>query len=152
MSFNTKKIVYIDMDHVLCDYDAGYKAHQSMYPDLEFPQSQPGLYRSLKPMPGAIEAFRSLSARSDVEVYILTAPSERNPHCYSEKRIWVEEYLGLAAVNRLIISPHKNLLRGDYLIDDCASGKGQEHFEGELILFGSQQYPGWSQVLKYLRC
>jgi 5'(3')-deoxyribonucleotidase len=126
------------MDHVLCDYDGGFKAHQSKHPDVEFPQSQPGLYRSLQPMPGAIAAYKWLSAQPHLEVFILTAPSEMNPHCYTEKRIWVEEHLGLEAVNRLIISSHKDLNRGDYLIDDCAAGRGQEYFDGELILFGSQ--------------
>ncbi|MDQ2077499.1 hypothetical protein [Marinimicrobium sp. ABcell2] len=149
MRFKDKKIVYIDMDHVLCDYDAGFKAHQSKYPDLAFPQSKPGLYQSLRPMQGAIEAFKWLCAQPDLEIFILTAPSEKNPHCYSEKRIWVEEHLGFAAVNRLIISPHKDLYRGDYLIDDCATGKGQDHFEGTLILFGSHEFPGWSSVLKH---
>lgn len=42
MNTNTT-VIYVDMDHVLCDYDLGYKAHKAKYPDLPFPQSQPGL-------------------------------------------------------------------------------------------------------------
>ena len=46
MNTNTT-VIYIDMDYVLCDYDLGYKAHKAKYPDLPFPQSQPGLYTNL---------------------------------------------------------------------------------------------------------
>ncbi|MDO3380902.1 5' nucleotidase, NT5C type [Gilvimarinus algae] len=151
MRFDGKKIVYIDMDHVLCDYEAGFNAHQTKYPELAFPQSQPGLYIGLAPMPGAVDAFKWLSAQPELEVFILTSPSEMNPHCYSEKRQWVEQHLGMAAVNRLIISPHKDLNRGDYLIDDNVAGKGQDHFEGELIHFGSEQYPDWRSVVAYFQ-
>ncbi|BFM21691.1 5' nucleotidase, NT5C type [Gilvimarinus japonicus] len=149
MRFEGKKIVYIDMDHVLCDYEAGFNAHQTKYPELAYPQSQPGLYIGLDPMPGAVDAFKWLSAQPELEVFILTSPSEKNPHCYSEKRQWVEKYLGMETVNRLIISPHKDLNRGDYLIDDNVAGKGQDHFEGELIHFGSEQYPNWQSVTTY---
>lgn len=138
------------MDHVLCDYDEGFEAHQAKYPDLEFPQSEPGMYVNLEPLPGAIDAYQWLDSLPAVEVYILTSPSVRNPHCYAEKRIWVERYLGLGVAENLIISPHKHLNKGDFLIDDNAFGKGQERFEGELILFGSKDFPDWSSVLKYL--
>jgi|SRR5690554_1150660 len=149
MRFDGKKIVYVDMDHVLCDYNAGFMAHQAKYPDLEFPQSQPGLYQNLEPMPGAIQVYSWLSRQPELAVFILTSPSIRNPHCYSEKRIWVEKHLGLDAAYNLIISPHKNLSRGDYLIDDNATGKGQDHFEGTLILFGSVDFPNWLAVQEF---
>jgi 5'-nucleotidase len=87
--------------------------------------------------------------KSRIKCFILTAPSIKNPHCYREKRQWVEKYLGMTAVNNLIISAHKGLHRGDYLMDDCASGKGQENFEGQLIQFGSTHYPDRSSVRTY---
>lgn len=141
-----KIIIYVDMDFVLCDYAKGYREHQARYPDLKYPQSQPGLYINLEPMPGALEAYRWLDAHPMTEVYILTAPSIMNPHCYSEKREWVEQYLGMGIVENLIITPHKNLNKGDYLIDDNASGKGQDGFEGELLLFGGDDFPDWRSV------
>jgi 5'(3')-deoxyribonucleotidase len=49
---------------------------------------------------------------------------------------------------KLIISPNKGLLKGDILIDDIVEGKGQEHFEGELIHFGSAKFPDWESVLE----
>ena len=34
----------------------------------------------------------------------------------------------------MIISGYKHLLKGDYLIDDNVTGKGQDKFEGKLLL------------------
>ena len=50
----------------------------------------------------------------------------------------------------LIICSHKGLLKGDILIDDHASGRGQELFEGKLIHFGQDDYPDWETVLNTL--
>lgn len=144
-------IVYVDMDHVLADYDAGFEEWQKKFPHLEFPQSQPGMYIALKPLPGAIEAMKTLFSWPDVEVYILSAPSVKNAHSYTEKREWVERYLGEDACDRLILSGHKGLNQGDFLIDDQAEGKGQEMFAGELIQFGTSKYATWQDVLDYLQ-
>jgi len=144
-----KTIIYVDMDHVLCDYDAGFTQWQAKYPELKYPQSQPGMYLSLEPMAGAIETYLWLHNHLNTAVFVLTAPSVKNPHCYSEKRLWVERHLGIDAVDNLIISPHKGLNRGDYLIDDNISGKGQESFEGELIHYGSERFSNWATVRDY---
>jgi 5'(3')-deoxyribonucleotidase len=142
------KIIYIDMDDVLCDYTTAYKQSRTSYPDEKFPQSRIGFFLDFKPINGAVDAFKYLSSLADHEVYILTAPSEYNPNSYSEKRLWVEKYLGFETVPRLIISSNKGLLKGDYLIDDYIEGKGQEHFEGQLIHFGTDEFPNWSSVMR----
>jgi 5'(3')-deoxyribonucleotidase len=80
----------------------------------------------------------------------LTAPSEHNPLSYTEKRIWIEKHLGFDFVERLIICSNKSLLKGDILIDDHISGKGQENFEGQLIHFGSEEFLNWVMVQKTL--
>lgn len=144
-----KYIIYVDMDHTLCDYGAGFEAHSQRYPELEFPQSQPGLYIGLEPLPDALETYRWLHQHSTFDVFILTAPSIKNSHCYSEKRDWVEKYLGMEVVERLIISGYKGHNKGHFLIDDCAEGKGQEVFEGDLIQFGSARFPDWATVRSF---
>ncbi|MBQ0759007.1 MAG: hypothetical protein KBT72_05050 [Zhongshania sp.] len=144
-------IIYVDMDDVLCAYLEGFVQHQAKHPELAFPQSQPGLYRGLEPLPGAIEGYKWLHEHPNTDVFILTAPSVKNPHCYSEKREWVEMHLGIAATENLIISPHKHLNKGHYLIDDMASGKGQDKFEGELLLFGSKDFPNWNTVIDFFK-
>lgn len=140
-------IIYIDMDGVLCDFDGAMARGKKRFPELPFPQSRKGFYENLVPLPGALEAMEELLKSSNYMPYILTAPSIHNPLSYTEKRIWTEKHLGFKWAKRLIISPNKSLLRGDILIDDHISGRGQEGFDGRLIHFGSADYPGWEAVL-----
>ncbi len=137
------------MDGVLCDYQNAFDEAIQLNPKIAFPQSQFDFYRKLKPIKDAIESVNKLLQNNDFEVYILTAPSIYNPLSYTEKRIWVEEYLGMQMVEKLIISPNKSLLKGHYLIDDTKEGRGQENFEGKLIHFGSEKFSDWQKVLSY---
>ena len=143
-----QQIVYVDMDGVLCDYYAAFERERLRDPAQPYPQSVPGFYRGLGPIDGALEGFAALSARPELDVHILTAPSVYNPLSYTEKRLWVEDHLGFDAVHRLIIAPDKSMLRGDYLIDDQSEGRGQERFAGTLIHFGRGAWPDWCSVLK----
>lgn len=143
-------IVYLDMDDVLCNFKEAHAKALSANPSIQFPQSQYGFFLNLMPKEGAIDAVAAFEASSNYDVYILTAPSLKNPLCYTEKRAWVEKWLGFSMVEKLIISPNKSLLNGDILIDDNVSGKGQEGFEGRLIQFGSKQFPDWAAVRKDL--
>ena len=62
----------------------------------------------------------------------------------------INRYLDKYYCKRLILSHHKNLLRGDYIIDD--RGKhGTSGFKGEWLRFGSQEFPNWESVLEYLQ-
>ena len=72
------------------------------------------------------------------------------PRSWSHKRLWVSKHLGPCVHKRLILYNHKNLLRGDILIDDrTANGAGE--FDGELIQFGTNKFPDWKAVLKHLQ-
>lgn len=143
-----KKIVYIDMDDTLCDLQTAVKTAKHRNPKMPFPQAEYGFFANLEPLPFAKEAVTRLSSSEKYEPWILTAPSLINPLCYTEKRVWVESHLGMKMVERLIISPNKALLKGDYLIDDNIEGKGQEGFEGELIQFGSNEFPSWKAIIE----
>ena len=66
----------------------------------------------------------------------------------SEKRVWVEKYLGMEAAQKMIICGFKDLLVGDYLIDDNISGKGQDGFKGHLIQF-KQEGNDWVDIMNY---
>lgn len=142
--------VYIDMDGVLCDFDGAFNRDKKAYPHIEFPQSQKGFYLALAPISGAIEAMDYFLNSEHLNAYILTAPSIYNPLSYTEKRLWVENHLGFEWVKRFIISPDKSLLKGDVLIDDHASGGGQDMFEGKLLHLGSPTFPDWATTLHEL--
>jgi 5'(3')-deoxyribonucleotidase len=145
-----KEIVYVDMDDVLCDYTVAHRRVREEHPGIRFPQSLSGFFEQLPPIEGAIDAINRL--QREFHVFVLSAPSTRNPLSYAEKRIWIERHFDYAFTKKLILSPDKGLLKGRYLIDDHDSGKGQERFEGELILFRSERFPDWSAVLTYLGC
>ncbi|MEO1653977.1 MAG: hypothetical protein AAFU64_10555 [Bacteroidota bacterium] len=144
----SKKIIYVDMDDVLCNFSQALR-EQYTFSQPRPHQSKTGFFQNLSLMPQALDSFHFLSQQEIFEVYILTAPSIRNPQSYTEKRLWVEEHLGFEMVNRLIISPNKGLSKGDYLIDDHINGRGQEGFEGKLIHFGSADFPDWLAVMDY---
>lgn len=143
-------IVYIDMDDVLCQFSQARTRALTLNPDIQYPQSQYGFFQNLEPVEGALEAMNNLYTSTTFQPYILTAPSIKNPLCYTEKRVWVENHLGMRFVERLIISPNKGLLKGSVLIDDRIAGCGQESFAGEVLQFGSSQYPNWNAVLAKL--
>lgn len=146
---NGHKIIYIDMDDTLCDYQTMHDAARALQPDIPYPQSQAGFFLNLPPYENAIETASWLFEQPEFLVLLLTAPSVHNPLCYTEKRLWVERHFGLEHCHRLIISAHKGLSRGDFLIDDKKSGFGQEDFQGELIHYGSDQFPNWASVKAY---
>ena len=149
-----KKIVYVDMDGVLCDYWKRF--HELQNESIILPQTTYGFYTSLEPIEGAIEAYKWLEEHFDV--YILTRPSYQNPLCYTEKRVWVEKYLGIKAAQRLIICWNKGLLRGEYLIDDTLIYRGkteeqrllQTPFEGRFMHFGAD-YKNWESTKQQLK-
>jgi 5'-nucleotidase len=143
-------IVYIDMDDVLCDYTTAFNNAIEETPNIAFPQSQYGFYANLAPIIGAIESVQKLINLEKFDPYILTAPSTRNPFSYTEKRVWIEKYFGIEFTEKLIISPNKGLLKGDILIDDLISGRGQENFEGKIMQFGSVNCLDWKTVMVQL--
>jgi 5'(3')-deoxyribonucleotidase len=140
-------IVYVDMDDVLADFSRAYHNYRGTHPHIAFPQSIPGFFEGLQPIEGAIDSVNRLRASGTFEVYILTAPSTRNPLSYTEKRLWIEQHFDYEFTKQLIICSNKGLLKGNYLIDDNIDGKGQERFEGRVIHFGSDRYPTWPVVM-----
>jgi 5'(3')-deoxyribonucleotidase len=134
------------MDDTLVDFQSGVDAL-----DAETRQTYegrwqkvPGIFSLMKPLPGAVKAFRTLAKQHDV--YILSTGPWTNPSAWSDKLNWVKKYLTGSAYKRLILSHHKDLLRGDCLSDDHP-GNGAENFRGKWIQFGSAEFPDWEAVL-----
>lgn len=143
-----KKTVYIDMDGTIADFIKAYKKALKREPGIIYPQSQMKFFEDLEIIEGAKDAYFALKRKYNV--FFLTRPSIYNPMSYTEKRLWIEKHFGLSECDKLIMCCDKTLVRGDYLIDDLAEQSGQFKPEWEQIVFGSEKYPDWVSVLKYL--
>lgn len=143
-----RQILYIDLDDTLVDFKNGARKCT----DEELRQYEgrvwdiPGYFSRLEPMPSAVKAFRALSLKYDT--YVLSSAPFGNPSAWSDKLLWVQKWLGVPAFRRLILSHHKNLNYGDYLIDDRIYN-GAQDFMGAFLQFGQPPYKTWDDVLTF---
>jgi 5'-nucleotidase len=145
-----KKILYIDLDGVMVDLEA--HAIERHGPDAiknlgKLTSIDKGLFENPEPIEGALDAFKILLEK--YEVYFLSTAPWQNVESWSSKRRWVQKHLGKLAHKKLILSHRKDLLMGDYLIDDRPNN-GAAEFKGEWIQFGQPGFENWSKILNYL--
>lgn len=140
-----KKVVFLDLDGVLADFD-GAVANPVWDPPEMF---VPGFFRNLKVMPGAHEAVSKLLANPGLDVYIGSKPSTKNFWSSIEKYEWVSEHFP-KLLRRIVLVCDKSLLRGDVLVDDDKERWGHK-FKGTFIHF-DRKNPQWSwnEVVKQL--
>ena len=159
---NKKKIVYIDMDGVIVDFGKAIEDWFEKHPHLEeryktHPDHIQGLFRIAPPIKGAIEAIKKLNDSGKYELFIATSAPWGNPQSLTDKRFWLEDYFDNIFHKRMFTTHRKDLLMGDYLIDDrLKNGAGE--FKGKLLRFGydwennnsPNEYPDWDSILDYL--
>ena len=157
-----KKIVYIDMDGVIVDFGKAIKDWFDKHPHLEeryktHPDHIQGLFRIAPPIKGAIEAIKKLNDSGKYELFIATSAPWGNPQSLTDKRFWLEDYFDNIFHKRMFTTHRKDLLMGDYLIDDRLKN-GAGDFKGKLLRFGydwennnsPNEYPDWDSILDYL--
>ena len=143
------KVLHIDMDNVLVDFQTGID-RLDIETRLEYDErldEVPGIFSLMLPMKDAVESFNELAEVFDT--YILSTAPWENPSAWSDKLLWVKKYLGVRAYKRLILSHHKDLNGGDFLVDD-RDKNGAGEFGGELVQFGQGKFPDWISVRQYL--
>ena len=145
----TPRLVLIDQDGVLADFDAGVRAawqarygedapfaerrhfylRDDMAPQhharLQAVYTAAGFFAGLPPIEGAVAALHELLAAGH-DVRICTSPINDYRNCVGEKLQWVEQHLGSDWVGRVVLTKDKTWVRGDVLIDD------KPHISGSL--------------------
>lgn len=139
--------IFVDMDGVTVDFES-YKQRLGQLTGEEI-KKMPGAYLEMAPMPGAIEAVRSLIGMG-YELWAATKPPTGIAFAYSDKAAWIFKYLP-ELKRRLIITHDKGLLgdEWDYLIDDRPHKANCEKFRGKLIPF--KDGTGWPELLQFFR-
>jgi len=149
-----KKTLYVDMDGVLVDFQSGidrlteweFKEYEGRYDDC------PGIFARMDPMPGAIDGFTELAKHFDI--YILSTSPWKNPSGTSDKLAWVKRYFGDGpdgpAYKRLILSHHKGLNKGEFIIDDRDKHGVVDFGEGHIHFRTDPRFLDWQCVLDHL--
>lgn len=155
-----KKIIYLDMDGVLVDFGHQVKMARED-PNISqrlknYPDQIPDIFKNPPVYEGAIEAVSKLDQSNLYDLFIATSPSWNNPMSFTHKRLWIEKYFGTTFRKKMILTHRKDLLIGDYLIDDRLAN-GAENFQGKLLRFGYDyerklwnEYRDWNSILKLL--
>lgn len=134
-------IVLVDLDETLCDLmGAWFRAHRFATGQVVrredvtgwsfFGSSGPTkremrrylenrrMFRELAPLPGAIGAVRRIH-RAGHDVVVVTAPS--GPESAAGKVEWCRNHLRFLPRDSLVVTGRKELVRGDWLVDDRSS-------------------------------
>lgn len=138
--------IFIDMDGVLADFG---RLKRELGMESDEMKRMPGAYARLQPIPGALEAVRSLIGMG-YECWVATKPPTGVPHAYADKAEWVLRHLP-ELKRRIIITHDKGLLGDecDYLIDDRPHKANCEMFPGVLVRFIGGVT--WADVLAMFR-
>ena len=153
-----KKILYLDMDGVIADFDHAIKVfvpdlHTADYSSTSHKvdaicEASPDIFHTLRPIDGAVESVIELFDLFDV--YFLSTPMWNVPQSFTGKRIWLETHFGELAEKRLILTHRKDLNVGHFLVDDSVRN-GVDRFSGEHIHFGTEKFLTWKVTLPYLK-
>jgi 5'-nucleotidase len=141
-----KKIVYIDMDGVLADFEGGV----GRFPFERNPPEMyvQGFFRNLPVMPGAKQALEQLLNNEHIDVYIGSKPDSTNLWSATEKFQWIAEHFP-ALIKKIFLTCDKGHLNGHYLIDDDEEQWGSK-FKGTFLHFDHlTPEESWQKIVDY---
>lgn len=114
---------------------------------------EPGFFRDVRPMPGAIEVVRELYEA--YEVYVVTTATEFR-YSFIDKYNWLEEHMPFIDYRRIVFCGSKSIVHGDFMLDDKVSNL--KTFNGIGLLYtsnhnlqdtGYHRLNDWTEVRKY---
>jgi len=155
-----KKIILIDMDGVIADFGKELKklktSNKISTDLLKHPDLIEGIFKELTPINGAIESIIKIHDSGLYDLFIATTAPWGNPGSLTDKRLWIENHFGDLFKNKMFVTHRKDMLIGDYLIDDRLAN-GAESFKGELLRFGWDyenkkwnEFRDWNSILNFL--
>ena len=168
------KRLIIDMDNVMADisqqFHTWYTRHTGDVvdpatligvPEPEaFPDPKiiwnflftPGFFRDVPVMKDSQQVMEELNKK--YEVFIVSSALEF-PQSLSEKYAWLQEHFSFIHWKQIVFCGSKNVIKGDYMIDDYL--KNLDYFDGEKILYtaphnqlleGYNRVNDWQEVAK----
>ena len=154
-----RKVVLVDMDGVLADFDGATNRHleslginvrprDSFYYRADYTDpreveiinelhASQGFFRNLKPIDGAIGGWNKIEALG-YEPRICSSPLRTNERCNDEKLEWIERHLGSRAVDLAVIDSRKELYEGVALIDDRPTISGADTASWKHVVFDAR--------------
>lgn len=101
--------------------------------------------RTYEAVPGAAKSFVRLTGKYDLYV----ATSAGRTENLQEKMEMISDCIGVPCWNRIMISNHKELLMGDYLIDAEPEKNGGGSFWGTVVEYGSARFQTWEEITDF---
>ncbi len=160
MKFNMNKIILVDIDGPLADFEAGFleiwkkkfpgeffvplKDRKTLYLTEDYPSSLREKVESVKIMEGFISGLSivrgSVNAlkemvESGFKVFICSSEIFANENCLTEKKNWINRHFGEVFAKNAIFTKDKTLIKGDFLIDDKPEITGVYSPEWKHIIF-----------------
>ena len=162
---NMKRLI-IDMDNVMADVSTQFqrwyteatgividpqtligKPEPEAFPDRDLFWSfifTPGFFRSVPLMKDSQEVIAELNKK--YEVFIVSSALEF-PQSLNEKFGWLGEHFPFISWKQIVFCGSKNVIKGDYMIDDYP--KNLDYFDGEKLLYTAphnQLLEGYNRV------
>ncbi len=115
---------------------------------------EPGFFRNVAVLPGAVEIIPQLQEK--YEVFIVSAATEF-PNSLKEKHEWLEQYFPSIHWKNLVLCGDKSIVSGDIMIDDHE--KNLVTFNGRTLLFdamhnqalkGYERVRNWKEIAELL--
>ena len=137
-----KKIIYVDMDGVISDFDkAAKEGGWTHRPDKHVD------FRNLDLIEDAVSSMIKLN--EDFDIFIATTPPWDRPEVWGQKREWIAEHFPWLK-KKMILTHRKDLLIGDILIDDTR-WRGQPDFKGHWYWFNQHwDNRNWKACLEWI--
>ena len=146
-----KQIVYVSIDGIIAEIER--RIMSQVYECLQIKSSNKEIsgYDILPPVSGGLEAVNSLLKMPRFDVYFISTPYCPDDVAWADRKFWAERLFNTKDIEkRLILCHKKQLLVGDYLIDDSWMN-GSIKFMGQWVAIGvDPKFSSWDDVLLYL--